>query len=523
MKTQLQLETLRPIAQALRDKGRSNRQIARTLGIHRATVRKLLDPPTPPTPPAAPALVPNPTPGPTLPSSSKLAPFLNRIEELSQQEDVPIRAIFRLLRQEGYTGGRTILCDKVRALRGSRRTRQAFARYEPAPGLEAQMDWSPYTLKVEGRPTKIHLFSLILSYSRFQYMEAFEDEKQDTLFQGHVEAFEAFEGVPAVILYDNQTPVVTGRLPSGVALLHPRFEAFARHYGFQPKICLPANPERKGRVERPFGYFETSFLPLRTFSSLKELRRQLAAWLDGEGSEPTGNFRIHGTTRRRPVEMWAQEERSLLIPLPPTHFLPTRVETRLVAKDCLIAVLGNSFTVPPAYVGKEVTVLLSPKAIKVYNHRGEVIAAHEIPSGKGRMIIDPAHYAQIKRAERYFSASQLDAFFLATFPERRPFLEGLKRHLKTIDHIHLRNLRALLEHFTVQQVTEALDLATGHGIFTVTYIEEILKRRHPSQTGLRRFDERGEKPKGLNLGPVDPGSTDGYRDIFNPDDDQPAF
>jgi transposase len=511
-------ETLRPIVQALQAKGKSIRQIARTLGIHRATVRRWLNP--------QPAQTQNPPATPTQPASSKLDPFLPRIEELSQKEEVSIRAIFRLLRQEGYTGGRTILSDKVRHLRGSRRTRQAFARYEPAPGLEAQMDWSPYTVKIDGRPTKIQLFSMILSYSRYQYMEVFEDEKQDTLFQGHVEAFDAFEGVPAVILYDNQSPVVTGRLPSGLPLIHPRFETFARHYGFQPKICLPGNPERKGRVERPFGYFETNFLPLRAFSSLKDLRRQVRAWLDGEGSEPSGNFRLHGTTRRRPVDMWAQEERALLLALPPTPFLPTRVETRLVAKDCLISVLGNSFTVPPLYVGKEVTVLISPKAIKIYNRQGLVIAAHEIPAGKGRMIIDPAHYAQIKRAQRYFPASQIEAFFLTAFPDHRPFLEGLKRHLKSIDHIHLLQLRALLDHFTVPQVNEALAVATGHGIFTVTYVQEVLRRRHPAQTGMRRFDDDGQKPKGLQLGTVDPGDPDAYKDIFNPDDDldaQPVF
>jgi len=511
--TAIPSETLRSIVQSLRQKGRSIRQIARTLGIHRATVKKLLDPPAP-----TPSAPPSPSAG------SKLDPFLKRIEQLCQkQEDVPTRSIFRQLCQEGYTGGLTILSEKLRALRGSRRARQAFARYEPAPGLEAQMDWSPYTIRLDGRSTKIHLFSLILSYSRYQYLEAFEDEKQDTLFQGHVEAFQSFEGIPATILYDNQSPVVTGRLPSGVPLLHPRFEAFARHYGFQPKICLPGNPERKGRVERPFGYFETSFLPLRSFSSLKDLRFQIRAWLDGEGPQPTGNFRLHRTTQRRPVDMWAQEERLLLIALPPTPFLPTRVETRLVGKDCLISVLGNAFTVPPDYVGREVTVLLSPKGFKVLSNRGDVIAAHEFPGGKGRLVIDPAHYAQIKRVARSLPASQLESFFLAAFPARRPFLDGLKRHLKSIDHIHLQHLRRLLEQFTARQVNEALALATRHGIFTVTYIEEILKRRFPSQTGLRRFDERGEKPQGLNLGPVDPGDPDVYRDLFNPDDDQPDF
>jgi len=506
MKQQVNKEQLEKIVRAMREKGASLRQIARTLSMHRSTVRKLLGEEKPEQTTQKKA-------------SSKLDAFAGRIEELSRKEELTQRKIFRILRKEGYRGGKTILSDRIRELRGSRRTRKAFARYEPAPGLEAQCDWSPYRVKIDGKMTKIHIFSMILSYSRYQYMEAYLDEKQDTLFAGHVEAFEQFQGVPAVILYDNQSPVVTGRLPSGMALLHSRFEGFAGHYGFEPKICLPGDKERKGRVERPFGYFETNFLPLQQFSSLKDLRRKLRFWLDGEEGEPTGNYRVHGTTRRRPVDMWYEEERELLIPLPPTHFLPTRVEQRLVGKDCLISVLGNSFTVPPAYVGRHVTVLTSPKAIKVYNPNGELIAAHEIPAGKGGMVIDPAHYAQIRRCRRYVPARGLDGFFLESFPKRKAFLEGLKKRMKSICPIHLQNLRALMEHFTLRQVDGALKLATSHGIFTVTYVEEILKRRYPGQIGSRRFDEHPQKPKGLGLGPVDPGDPEGYKDIFGKDEE----
>ncbi len=504
MRQQIKKEQLEKIVKAMRKNGASFRQIARTLSMHRSTVKKLLgEPKRQECPPQK--------------APSKLDAFAERIEELSRKEELTHRKIHQILRKEGYTGGKTILSDQIRTLRGSRRTRKAFARYEPAPGLEAQCDWSPYTVKIDEKRTKIHLFSMILSYSRYQYMEAYLDEKQDTLFAGHVEAFEQFQGVPALILYDGQAPVVTGRLPSGMPLLHSRFEGFAGHYGFDPKICLPGDPERKGRVERPFGYFETNFLPMRQFGSLKDLRRQLRAWLDGEEDEPTGNYRIHGTTRRRPVDMWYDEERDLLIPLPPTHFLPTRVEQRLVGKDCLISVLGNAFTVPPAYVGKQVTVLTSPKAIKVYNPNGELIAAHDIPAGKGGMVIDPAHYAQIKRCRQYVPADRLDGFFLETFPLRKAFLVGLKKRMKSICPIHLQNLRALLEHFTLRQVDKALKTATTHGIYTVTYIEEVLKRRYPGQIGFRRFDEDSQKPKGLGLGPVDPGDSDGYEDIFGED------
>ncbi len=492
-------EALKTIAQRMRGEGKPLRHIARALGIHRRTLKRLLGQQAPKKSAAPP------------PAPSKLDPFRKRIEELSKIPKMTNRGIYTVIRREGFTGGQTILGDLLRKLRGTTMTRKAFIRYEPPPGAEGQSDWSPYRVSIAGTKTKIHVFSMLLSYSRYQYLEAFLDEKQDTLFQGHVEAFRAFDGCPAEIVYDNQTPVIACRIKENV-ILHPRFEKFAAHYGFRPRICIPYDKERKGRVERPFGYLDTSFFPGREFSSLEDLRAQLRHWLSDE-TAATGNCRIHGTTRKRPVDLW-REERDLLIRLPEVDFLPTRIEERLVAKDCLISVMGNSYTVPPAYVGKTVTVIISPRGVTVANARGEKIAAHDIPEGKGKMVIDEAHYDEIRRSRKKLSAGQLEDHFAAMFPRNDRFLVGLKERVKGIYPVHLKHLQRLCDHFTADQMAWALEEAASHGIFTSAYVEELLSRRYPSQVGLRRFDETMEKPRGLRLGHLEIGTTDGFDDIF---------
>lgn len=496
-------EALGRIARELRSKGRSLRQIARSLGIHRSTVKKLLADPSAGKPRR------QKTPQPTV---SKLNPYKERIEQLSGEEDLTNRKILEILREEGYAGGKTILGDCLRKLRGSRASRKAFARYEPAPAFESQSDWATRKVMIDGKKITIQIFSLILSYSRYQYLQAFLDQKQDTLFAGHIEAFDYFQGIPAVVLYDNQSPVVAGRISGKTVLFHSRFLTFTEHYGFTAKVCIPYDKERKGRVERPFRYLDTSFFPHRSFGSFEDLRMQLRSWLEDE-IHKTGNFRIHGTTRRRPVDMW-QEEKELLIELPETPFIPTRIEQRLVGKDCLISVLGNFFTVPPVHVGKTVTVMISPLGIKVFDDKRDIIAQHDIPAGKGKMVIDQDHYAQIKRTKNYIPASDLEGMFISTFPGQRLFLDEMKGHLKGIYPIHLQHIRRLLEHFTAAQIGEALEEAASCGIFSSTYVEEVLKHRWPSQIGLRRFDEKLSKPRGLQLGQVDPGDCDGYEGIF---------
>ena len=38
------------------------------------------------------------------------------------------------------------------------------------------------------------------------------------------------------------------------------------------------NPDRKGRIERPFAYVETNFLAGRSFADFADLNRQALAW-----------------------------------------------------------------------------------------------------------------------------------------------------------------------------------------------------------------------------------------------------
>ena len=47
---------------------------------------------------------------------------------------------------------------------------------------------------------------------------------------------------------------------------------------------------------------------------------------------------------------------------------------------------------------------------------------------------------------------------------------------------------------------------------TAGYVRQILEQKHP--TGHIGNLER-EVPRGLSLGPVEPGNSDGYRDIFS--------
>ena len=131
----------------------------------------------------------------------------------------------------------------------------------------------------------------------------------ETAQRQRIQAFQHLGGVPATCLYDCMK-VVVSRHEDDQPIYNPRFLAFATHYGYRPVACRPRRPQTKGKIERPFQYVESSLLGGRDFRSLEHLNEVTAWWL-----ENVANVRVHGQTRRRPLDLHA-EELPHLIPLP---------------------------------------------------------------------------------------------------------------------------------------------------------------------------------------------------------------
>jgi transposase len=74
------------------------------------------------------------------------------------------------------------------------------------------------------------------------------------------------------------------------------------HYRFRPLTIAPGRPQEILKVERPFSYLERSFLNGREFRDMDDLKLQLKKWL-----AEVNDFRIHGTTKKRPIDMYVEE------------------------------------------------------------------------------------------------------------------------------------------------------------------------------------------------------------------------
>jgi len=83
-----------------------------------------------------------------------------------------IQRVFEEIRDAGYTGGVSILRERLRVLRPTPK-KSPIIRFETEPGLQGQMDWSPYTIDFAGTgKSKVNCFSYILGFSRRHYIDS---------------------------------------------------------------------------------------------------------------------------------------------------------------------------------------------------------------------------------------------------------------------------------------------------------------------------------------------------------------
>jgi hypothetical protein len=98
--------------------------------------------------------------------------------------------------------------------------------------------------------------------------------------------------------------------------------------------------------------------------------------------------RCHGTTFRKPAEAFA-DERLRTYPGRPPYLLQTSL-VRTVARDCLVTVETNRYSVPATYVGHRVEVQWGPgDTVQIY-HRGTLIATHARAQGQHQLCLEPA-------------------------------------------------------------------------------------------------------------------------------------
>jgi transposase len=308
--------------------------------------------------------------------------------ERAPQVHYSAQILFQELRAgRGYTGGYDTVRNAVRPLR-MEAAAQALTqrRFETEPGQQAQVDWGQVRTRFSTGPTEVHVFVMTLGYSRRAWAEGYENERMGALLSAHEHAFQHFGGRTAEILYDRmRTVTMGGTSAEGKPRWNPTFEAFARHWGFEPRLCRPYRAQTKGKVESGVKYVKRNFLPGRVFRDLADFNEQLAAW-----QAEVADVRMHGTVHERPIERFAREAAALVHTFDQPSFYQAIPRERVVAEDWLVSIEANRYSVPWRLIGKTVQVV-RVGALWHILYQGRLVAEHPVLSGRHQLNVLPEH------------------------------------------------------------------------------------------------------------------------------------
>ncbi len=285
----------------------------------------------------------------------------------------------------GYTGSIYPLRRYMQTLaQPAKALAKMTVRFETAPGEQAQVDWA-YCGRFpdgEGKLISIYLFVMVLCFSRMMFIKFTTSMRLPVLLACHLEAFRFFGGWTTCLLFDNMKQVRINPQEWNAEFLD-----FANYHGIVPKTCRVRRARTKGKVERPVHYVKDNFLNGRSFADVEDLNLQGLGWLNN-----TANVRIHGTTQRRPMDLFADEKLTPYASIAPYRYQPW--VSRNVDSESFVHFGASRYSVPPKNVGKKVLVQQADQKILI-RCADLIIAEHKAAERPGSRVADKAHISEL--------------------------------------------------------------------------------------------------------------------------------
>ena len=437
----------------------SNRMIADTLGVDRATVSKYINEPD----------IPRQNNGQRI---SKLDPYRQIIKEMVKQyPKINAPVVLRQIKEKGFDGEITIVRDYLRTLKQDTISKQAFIRFESNPGQQMQIDWGHFGSLGYGKTLrKLYALAVIESHSRMLHISFTHSQKQAVLHQCLVDAFQYFGGTPREIVVDNMLTAVTDRA-GGIIRYNDAFLGFLRPFGITPVACNVRAPHEKGKIENSIKYLRNNFWPLREFKNLEDVQNQVLAWLD-----TTANKRKHQTTGQAPAHRLKPEALTCL-PEPMADF--REIESLDVYKDFGIRFDANVYTVPPRMVGKTVTVKADLKTVSIY-YKDKMVAAHKRCWKRRKRIELESHKEQVRKLRKKVMMDKEISVFMSLGQDAVDYLEKLADASQPLKKT-VKGLLLLQDSHGSAAIMCAIKKALKYKLYGLDYIQNLLNQEKASK------------------------------------------
>lgn len=438
----------------LHGQGMGQRRIGRSLGIARASVKKVIRSQS--------------ATRPGIERASRAEPYRPEILDLYAQCNGNLVRVHEELQELGAELAYPTLTAWCRREGIGQPAKIPAGRYDFEPGSEIQHDTSPHVLELGGRRRKVQTASAVLCHSRMLFFQCYPRFRRFECKVFLTAALEYFRGAPAVVMIDNTHVVVLQGTGESMVPV-PEMEAFANRFGFQFRAHEKGDVNRSAQVERQFWHIERNFLAGRTFADWQDLNQQARQWCDRI------NRRYKRHLHATPVELYASE-RLHLRALPVWIPRPELLRHRTVDVEGYVSVDTNRYSVPMDWIGRPVQVRESAEEIRIELERKPAVVHRRVIDLCDKKTTLPEHSPpRGQRRKRKASAPEEKA--LATLaPELGEYVAALKKKGRKKTTLALRQLLRMVREYPREPLQRAIREAAHYGLFDLDRVERMVLR-----------------------------------------------
>jgi transposase len=400
---------------------------------------------------------------------SMIDPFLPFVfEQLKRFPNLTASRLYGMVVERGYPGGQ----DHFRHLISFYRPKtpaEAYLRLRTLAGEQAQIDWGHFGhISIGDAKRALMAFVMVLSYSRKVFLRFYLNARTDNFLRGHEQAFNYFQGVPRVALYDNLKSAVLDRQGDAVRF-NPTLLAFAAHYHFEPRPCAVYRGNEKGRVERTIRYIRDNFFAARHYSCLDDLNQQALTWCDTSASS-----RPCPEDKSKTVQVTFLAEQPRLIKLPDNPYPCDEVETVSIGKTPYARFDLNDYSVPHTHVRKKLVIRATLDCVSILDG-STVIAKHTRSYDKAKQIECEEHLKSLASQKAQARLARGQDRLSQSIDCGREFLESAATHGYAPKSIS-KQLTVLLDDYGAYSLNKAMRIALEKNVPHPNSVRLILQK-----------------------------------------------
>ena len=379
----------------LKQKGKSNREVAAMIGIDRKTVAKYwnefketmgaMKNPNVDVKLLQESIASPPSYDSTTRKGKKYTEeidvLLNSILEQEERKDQLLGThkqkltntqIYKRIKTAGYDIGISTISAKVKQKRD--KSKECFIRQKYDLGDRLEYDFGEVKLEIKNLIDTFHMAVLSSPAADFRWAYLYRNQKQDVFMDSQVRFFDMLGGSYLEVVYDNMRNVVSKFIGRNEKELNQNLLLLANYYGFNINVTNCFKGNEKGHVEGSVKIIRNKIFAERySFDSFEEAQDYLQEKLIELNS---GSI--------------IEEEKKHLLPRRPKLELGN-VNLQKVNSYSFVQIDKNFYSVPDYLVGREVITRGYVNKVCIYSNN-IFVCEHKKVDGVNEISIDIKHY-----------------------------------------------------------------------------------------------------------------------------------